>query len=183
MNKYHQQSSAPTAAIVIVVVLVLAVLLLGGCALVGLMFYRNATHKAMVAREHAMMAKAQARKAAEMERERAENLKMMAQTARRHADRLKTSDATASPKAELDVTELQIAFDAEGHMSMAGQAMDREQVKDRLEQLAGQPPSRVVILADQQCRMEPVLKLLQAAEECKVEVTISTSHLDTEGPD
>ena len=180
MNKYHEQLSAPTAAIVIVVVLVLAVVLLAGCAIVGLMFYRNTTHKAMVAREHALKAEAHARKAAEMERERAENIEIMARTARRHVGRLSTSDATAGRKAELHVAELQIAFDAEGHISVAGEAIDWEQVMDRLGQLAGQPPSRVVILADGQCRMEPVLKLLKAARELEIETSISTSHPEAE---
>ncbi|MBC8871838.1 MAG: hypothetical protein H8E44_20610 [Planctomycetes bacterium] len=175
MNKYHEQSSAPTAAMVIVVVLVLAVVLLAGCAFLGLMFYRNTTHKAMVAREHALKAEAQARKAAEMARERAEQAARVAEQQARIVAEEVSDTATNS-----GVTELQVTFDAEGHMSVAGEAIDWEQVKDKLGQLAGQPPSRVVILADGQTRMEPILKLLKAARELEIETSISTSHPEAE---
>lgn len=184
MNKHHQQSSAPSAAIVIVVVLLIAVVLLAGCVLVGLMFYRNTTHKAMVAREHAVRAEAQARKAVEMERQRAEEMareaEQRARAARRHVSNLNTSDATVSPKARLHVVEFRISVDAEGRMSVDGEALDWDQVNDNLEQLSNHLSSRVVIQADGQCRMEPVLKLLQAARKCSVEASIDTSHVEVD---
>ena len=164
-----------------------AVVLLAGCVLVGLMFYRNTTHKAMIARQQALRAEAQARKAAEMERQRAEEMagaaEQQAQAARTHVTSLETNDTVVSPKVELDVTELQIALDAEGHMSVDGEAMDWEQVKDRLGQLSGHPSSRVVILADERCRMAPVLKLLRTAKECNIEASISTSHVEADVTD
>lgn len=102
-----------------------------------------------------------------------------AQAARGRVGGRKTRDAAASPEAEQDVMELQIAIDAEGHMSVDGEAMDWEQVKNRIQQLSSHPSSRVVIQADEQCRLESVLKLMQAAAECKVEATISTLQLET----
>ncbi len=176
MDKHHQQSSAPTAAIVIVVVLLGVVVLLAGCVLVGVMFYRNTTHKTMVAREHALRAEAQARKAAEMERERAEELARAAKLVTEN----ETDAATDTAEAKLDVTEFHIAINAEGQMSVDGEVMDLDQVKARLRQLRSHPPSHIVIQADEQCRMESVLRLLQVAEECKVDATIGTSHLEAE---
>jgi biopolymer transport protein ExbD len=64
-----------------------------------------------------------------------------------------------------------------------GEAMDWEQVKDRLGQLSSHPSSRVVILADERCLMEPVLKLLRAAKECNIEASISTSHVEADVTD
>lgn len=179
MNKYHQQSSPQTAAITIVAVLMIVVVLLAGCVLVGLMFYRNTTHKAAVARQHALQAEAQARKAAEMERQRAEEMARAAEQKAQAVAAGETGAVATSPKAELDIVELQIVVDADGHLSVDGERVDWEQVNGRIRQISNRPSSRVVIFADEQGRMEPVLKLLQAAEECKVEATISTSPFES----
>jgi len=189
MDNHHQRSSAPTAAIVIVAVLVLAIVLLGGCALVGFMFYRTTTRKETVAREHAMRAQAQAQEIAVRERERAEQLARAAESARadlqtrlaaRQEGRPETATATVTPKVEPDATVLQIAIDAEGRMSVDGEAMDWEQVNERLQGLSSHAASRVIILADPQCRMEPILKLLRAAEVCSVEATIDASPVEAD---
>jgi hypothetical protein len=190
MNKYNQQTSSSTAVVVILVVLALGVVLLVGCALVGLLFFRASRQEAMVVQDLAMRAQVEAQRAqqiAERERQRAEeNAAEAERQAKLAAEQIADEDMGAVLVAETaatDATELQIAFDAEGRMSVKGEALDWEQVAEKVRELEGQSSPRVLILADKQCRMEPILKLLRTAREIGVEATISASPLDADATD
>jgi len=182
MSKYNQQTSSSTVVVTIVVVLALGVALLVGCALVGLLFFRFSRQEAMVVRDMAMQAKVEAQRAqqiADRERQRAEEVALEAKRqAQLAAEQMADKETGAVPAAEApatDAAELQIEFDAQGHMFVNGEAQAWEQVAEKLRELEGQSSPRVVILADKQCRMEPILKLLQTAREIGVEATISAS--------
>jgi len=179
MNKYNQQTSSSTAVVVILAVLALGAALLVGCALVGLLFFRMSRQEAMVVQDMAMQAQVEPQRAqqiAERERQRAEeNAREAERQAKLAAEQIadkETGVVLGAAASESAAAELRIEFDAEGHMAVEGEALDWEQVAQRLRELEGQSSSRVLILANKECRMEPILKLLQTAGDIGVETTI-----------
>lgn len=122
---------------------------------------------------------ATARQEAEAARSVAEDARLEAAKAKEELERLRSqldelksqADSDAPPDAE--IVQLTVYLSEDGEVYVDQEPKDWEQLTKILDDLGAAARARVVIVAEPDCRMEPVLRLMQLAKRRELSVTVS----------